>query len=132
MKRLDEQADNAYLDKPQKVEEDLRSIDYDVWQCPGCNYHTVLGYSRWFSGYKICPECHRQTLEVKVKTLEEPTYTSTGRQQVTETCHHCSHNHVKTVTLARRQRSNSGSSSSSSRSSFGGGKSSGGGASGSW
>jgi uncharacterized protein len=132
MKCLDEQADNAYLDKAQKVEEDLRSVDYDVWHCPSCNYHTVLDYTRWFSGYKICPECHRQTLEVKVRTLEEPTYTSTGRQEVTETCHHCSHNHVKTVTLARRQRSRSSSGSSSRRSSLGGGKSSGGGASGSW
>ena len=62
MVRLDEVSDDMYLTSGQKLEEVIASIDYDVWQCPNCNYHTLLSYQRWFSGYRHCPSCGYRTL----------------------------------------------------------------------
>ena len=38
MVHLDEQADDAHLDTGQRFEEQLESVDYDVWVCPTCQY----------------------------------------------------------------------------------------------
>jgi uncharacterized protein len=133
--RLDEASDDMYLDSGQKLEEVLASIDYDVWRCPNCNYHTLLSYQRWMSGFRRCSSCGYRTLRVSSRTLVAPTYTSTGTREITERCQHCDHNRTHTVTIPRLTHSSNSSSSSSrsrSRSSFGGGRSSGGGASGKW
>lgn len=135
MARLDEVSDDMFLDSGQKLEELLKSIDYDVWKCPSCNYHTLHGYSSWFSGYRRCPNCSYRTVKVTSETLRQPTYTSTGRKRVTKDCRNCSYRQQETIIIPKKTRSdNSGSgfSSSSGGSSFGGGSSSGGGASGKW
>ena len=36
MKLLDEAADDAFLDEGSQLEESIKSVDYDVWQCPSC------------------------------------------------------------------------------------------------
>jgi uncharacterized protein len=133
--RLDEVSDDMYLDSGQKLEEVLTSIDYDVWRCPNCNYHTLLSYQRWLSGFRRCSSCGYRTLRVSSRTLDAPTYTSTGTREITEKCENCTYDRTHTVIIPRLTRSSSSSSSSSSsrhRSSFGGGRSSGGGASGKW
>ena len=130
MQRLDETADDVYLDSGQKLEEYLSSIDYDVWKCNSCNMHTLLPYARWFSGYQQCPSCRYRTLSVDSQTVVSPTYSSTGSKRVTRDCRQCSYHDEDMVTIPRLTRSSSSSSSGSSSS--GGGRSSGGGASGSW
>jgi uncharacterized protein len=136
MVRLDEASDDVYLDSGQKLEETLRSVDYDIWKCPDCNRHTLHGYRHWFSSLKRCPKCSYRTVKVTSTTLVSPTYSSTGKERVTKDCRHCNYHHTETVIIPMKTRSSSssssGSSSRSSGSSFGGGRSSGGGASGSW
>ena len=151
MTRLDEGADDVYLDTGQRAEETLKSVDYRVWKCAGCGHHEIKPSRAWFSGKKECPQCRYRTVSVTKRTLEHPTYTSTGSELVTSDCAHCSHHNEIRVTLPRRtppsgggggrRYSSSGSSSgrsytsggSSGGSSFrGGGSSSGRGGGGGW
>jgi len=126
MRRLSESQDDQYLDPGERREESLKSVDYDVWLCPTCGYHTTLSYNSLFSRYQSCRQCGHKTLSEKSRTVVSPTYSSTGTAEITQDCQHCNHHYVFTRTIPRRQRS------SSSSSSGGGGSSSGGGASGSW
>ncbi|HEX8693489.1 MAG TPA: TPM domain-containing protein [Longimicrobium sp.] len=149
MERLDEVSDDVYLDSGQKMEEWLKSVDYDVWKCGSCGNHLLLPYNAWFTSAKPCPGCRYRTCQVSRRTLERPTYHSTGTDQVTQHCRHCGYHHEHLVTLPRltpppeREESSSswssGSSSGrgasggwSSSGSSGGSHSSGRGASGSW
>lgn len=126
MRRLSEQEDDRYLEPGERREESLKSVDYDVWLCPSCGYHTTLSYNSLMSGYRTCTKCRHRTLSENTRTLVSPTYTSTGTAEVTQDCKHCGHHHIYTRSIPRKTRS------SSSSSSGGGGSSSGGGASGSW
>jgi uncharacterized protein len=128
LRRLSEREDDQYLDPGERREESLKSVDYDVWLCPTCGYHTTLSYNSLFSRYQSCRQCGHKTLSEQSRTLVSPTYDSTGTSEITQDCKHCNHHYVFTRTIPRKQRS----SSSSSSSSGGGGSSSGGGASGSW
>jgi uncharacterized protein len=140
MVRLDETLDDAYLDAGQQKEELLKSVDYDIWQCPSCQTQQQYRYRRWFSRYSKCPSCQYRTLKVTKKTLERATTSSTGRGVKTSSCRHCNLHRERYYTIPKIQESSSSSSSSSGSSSrssssggsFGGGRSSGGGASGSW
>jgi uncharacterized protein len=149
MIRLDEFADDLYLDPGQQLEEVLLAVDYEVWQCPACHYHQVDGYDGEASSLKKCPACTYQTVVTQTKRLREPTFTTTGQARITETCLHCNHTHTYTTILPELYRPPAddddwsdhspsgpaisfGSGSSSGGGSFGGGHASGGGASDSW
>ncbi|MBE9102648.1 TPM domain-containing protein [Vacuolonema iberomarrocanum] len=134
MVRLSEQLDDQYLNPGQRKEEALGSVDYDVWQCPSCNQEIINRYGTLLSQYSACPACHYKTLKTKSRVLKHPTYTSTGRREIQETCNHCNHRGTRYAVIPKRTKSSSsGSRSSSSSSSHGGGgRSSGGGASGRW
>ena len=78
MRLLDETADDIALELGQRKEESLRSVDYDVWECPTCGEHLVLQYRRWLSGYSKCPSCAFWTLKTQTRTLVPATTVSTG------------------------------------------------------
>lgn len=128
MLRAGEEADDEHLDGGQRLEEYLKSVDYDVWGCPNCGHMTIERYLGWFSGYSTCPECAYRTLETSSTVLEHATKSSTGRKRVDYDCKNCDYADSEIRTIPKVSESSSG----SSRSSFGGGSSSGGGASGSW
>jgi uncharacterized protein len=136
MVRLDEQADNAYLDKGQITEEILGSVDYDVWVCGNCQNREVIPYKNWLRRYGRCHNCNYRTVSNSSKVISSATYTSTGLRENRAYCNHCHHEEITQSVIPRKVKSSSSSSSfgSSSRSSssFGGGRSSGGGASGKW
>ena len=126
-----------FLQEGQRLEESLKSVDYDVWQCPNCQHHEVVPYVAWFSRYKKCPQCDHRAMEVNSTVVRQPTYTSTGLRRQQYDCRNCNYVNTTESVIPRLQRStshssSSGRSSSSSRSSFGGGRSSGGGRSGKW
>ncbi len=125
--------EDSHLKPGQILEEELESVDYDVWACHQCDDIQVETYPAWFSQYKQCPNCSYRTQYVTSQTLSAATYSSSGRGKSTYQCKHCDHTYSKEYTIPQKQRSSSSSSSGgSSSSSFGGGSSSGGGASGSW
>jgi len=135
MVKLDESADDAHLDKGQRMEEMLGAIDYDVWECPSCQARDMYDYSAWFSSYSACPQCSYRTMTRTSTVIDRATEYSTGLRRVETKCQHCTHHQEWDETIPRVHRSHSssrGGSRSSGSSSRGGGSSSGGGASGSW
>ena len=120
MTRLDEQADDEFLDKAQRAEEKVRSVDYDVFLCPKCRRTLTLPHRRFFSTYASCPQCGAITLNSTSKHLHGNTY------RVTVKCAACGFGFSDDVQHSSSS-SSSGGSSSSSSGGGGGGSSSGGG-----
>ncbi len=132
MRLLDEQADDAALEEGQRKEEALKSVDYDVWECPVCRERLVLRYKKWITPYSQCPSCHFWTVKSKHRTIVTATTASTGLVETTKTCQNCTWHETKQHTTPMISTSSSGSGSSGGSSgggsSFGGsGGSSGGG-----
>lgn len=136
---LDEKKDNQYLGKAQKFEEDIKSVDYDVWINETGKEVKLHGLI--LSGkYSQCPKCNTYAFcEQSRRTIESPTYSSAGKGLLTQVCKFCKHSEMHEYHIAKLQRSSSSSSgssshhsSSSSGSSYGGGSSGGGGAGSSW
>ena len=137
LQKLDEKADDLYLTKKQVKEEELGSVDYDVWVCSKCQMTEEWNYVNRFSKYKPCPKCNtRAFFKESDRTLTSATYTSTGTGQITERCKFCDYVDISTYTIAKltppSSSSGSSGSSNSSSGSWGGGSSGGGGASSSW
>lgn len=136
MVRLDEVADDEYLDAGQRMEEALGSIDYDVWVCHVCDEQEIVSYGKWFSSFSKCGSCGYKALETSNTTVTAATTYSEGQGRCDETCRHCDYSNTSYYSIARIQESDSSSSSSSwsssSDSGFGGGSSSGGGSGASW
>jgi len=146
MVRLEETADDIYLDSGQQCEEYLGSVDYDVWKCNACGTHTLARYGSMLSSKRSCPSCRYVTVTVTKNVLRYATYDHGGEEEVMRDCRHCGYHDRDIVYLPVRTRPSSSSSSSSGSSSYsssssssssssgssGGGYSSGGGASGSW
>jgi uncharacterized protein len=133
--KLDEKADNDYLEKGQVREEEIKSVDYDVWTCKNCNAFETEIYPNRDSKYTDCPSCSYKTFYVaNNRTIRAATTSSQGLGEETQLCKNCGHQDVRKYNIARIESSSSGSSSgsSSSGSSWGGGSSGGGGASSSW
>jgi uncharacterized protein len=138
MRKLNEADDDQFLTPGQQMEEKIRSVDYDVWQCSACDSVEFWFYLNRFSKYEACPKCKTTAwYQVSDRTVRSASYTSTGTGERTNACKFCSNTKKSTYTIAMLVASTSsgGSSSSgggSSGGSWGGGSSSGGGASSSW
>lgn len=134
MLKLDEVADDKHLSKAQLLEEELKSVDYDVWYCGGCSAKQVYSFKNIFSKYSNCASCGTRAYYLYSNvTLVSATYDSTGTGEKTYKCKYCGKTHSETYTIARKERSSSSSSSGGGGgSSFGGGSSGGGGSGSSW
>lgn len=133
--KLDEKADDAHLDKGQRKEEEIKSIDYDVWVNPRKPSDIlVLPYKKFFSSYFRCSKCNYRTGYSWSETITPATYSSSGQGKKTTACKHCSHRSVSYYTIPQKTQSSSSSSGGGGGggSSFGGGSSGGGGGGGSW
>jgi uncharacterized protein len=124
MKRLDEAADDAFLQPAEQAEERVKSVNYKVWVCPACGEHETRKGSAFFSRFKICPECKARTLKTTSTTLTPASQFQCGSIEVHQACANCSYRNNFNQTTPMLQASPSSSSS--------GLDSSGGGASGSW
>jgi uncharacterized protein len=138
MRELNERDDDQYLTEKQRFEEELRSVDYDVWQCTACSATREFSYVSKRRKYVECPRCRTKAKYLKSRnTIESATYSRSGSGKETHECKFCKETFVSTYTIAQLVRSQSSGSSfssgsSSSGSSWGGGRSSGGGSSSSW
>jgi uncharacterized protein len=132
MQRVSEREDDAYLEKGNVAEEDIQSMDYDVWKCACGRSMTEAYKGNAGSGVMACPVCTYKTFRVTSRrTVRAATTASTGLEEITYSCQHCRHSDRINKAIERVGSSSSGSGgSSSSRSSgsFGGGRSGGGGA----
>lgn len=151
MKKLDEEADDAYLTDGQRSEEAAGSIDYDVWVTEEGDDVLIIPHKKWFTKYKQCPKCNFKTYFLKSDvTLVKASYSSAGTGERTYVCRNCNFVNKQQYGIPKLVRSSSGRSSgffigggfsggsfsgggfSGGGFSGGGGSSGGGGASGGW
>jgi len=127
MERLSQEDEVAKLSREERLEEELKSVDYDVWVCRQCPETVVIPHDKWFSPYHRCERCGRRTSRATSKTLIPATQFNEGLVEVTTDCRNCgAHNVAQHMT----PRLPTPSSSSSDSSGFSSGGSSGGGSSG--
>jgi uncharacterized protein len=139
MQRLAEADDDAALSREARLEESLRSVDYDVWRCATCGVTEIIPWRNWLSRYRECASCHRRTATSVTKTISPATHLMAGLARVITDCRNCGAHSEKDVVIPQLPDSSSSSSSFSSSggggggggggSSFGGGSAGGGGAS---
>lgn len=133
MVRLSEAEDDVALISGQQTEEELGSVDYDVWACPTCNERRVIRYKSW-SRYKRCPECSFVTMKRTVRVITPATVASTGVDEVDLDCKYCGYHDVTQRVIPKVVPASSSSGSSGGGGgggSFGGSGSTGGGGGGS-
>jgi uncharacterized protein len=137
MKKLSEKEDDQYLSDKQRFEEQISSVDYDVWLCTSCQATQEWAYLSRRRKFETCPSCKTIARYSKSRrTVTSASYSSSGKGEEIHECKFCKKTFVSAFTIPMLVRSSSSSSSSfsssSSGSSWGGGRSSGGGASSSW
>jgi uncharacterized protein len=123
------------LNSSQQFEEQLRSVEYDVFKCKICKKEEVFKYESSSGKYSVCSKCGTKASVVKSKkTVRRANYSSTGLQNVEYACLFCQHAETKEKVIPRLQTTSAGGSSGSrsSSGSFGGGRSGGGGSSSRW
>lgn len=141
MEKLSEVDDDEHLTEGEIFEEEIGSVQYDIYVCPDCDATKRFSRSILFSGFSRCSQCgHRTTTSSRV-TLEAASYVSSGLREITETCLHCDYEYSYTQVIPQKTRStsSSGGYGGGSGGSFGGGggrsgggRSGGGGAGSSW
>lgn len=142
MRKLDEVSDNAYLTPAQDMEENLNSVDYDVWVCPQCNATDIYPYINKNKSYTVCENCGARTCTLESdRTLISPTANREGRGVKTYRCLNCHNRKEKYYNIAKLASAapiiiggmgGRGGGGGFSGGSFGGGFTGGGGASGGW
>jgi DNA-directed RNA polymerase subunit RPC12/RpoP/uncharacterized Tic20 family protein len=99
MKLLGEEEEDAYLDEGMQAEENLYSMDYDVWKDEETGYVKIEKYAGHLHAVQ-CPECNYQTFKVvKEEILKTPTPTEEGELMKHFLCSYCGYKAKKTVTL---------------------------------
>ena len=91
MKLLSEDEEDVYLDEGMQAEENIFSIDYDVWVDEETGYTKIEKYSGHLHALQ-CPECNYQTFRVhKEEILKSPTATEEGELLKHFECGYCGH-----------------------------------------
>jgi hypothetical protein len=99
MKLLSEEEEDAYLDEGMQAEENLFSMDYDVWKDEVTGYIKIEKYAGHLHALR-CPECNYQTFKVvKEEILKVPSNTEEGELLKHYQCGYCGYKAKKTVTL---------------------------------
>lgn len=150
MQKLDEQTDNLYLSPGQDLEEQLGSVDYDVWLCPNCGETDIEPYINNYSTFKPCPLCGVRAYGLlSERIIRRPTNRYEGFGIRTYYCRACGNRHDENYTIRRKDnedaafaagailgsmagRGGGGFSGGFGGGGFGGGSTGGGGASGGW
>jgi len=81
MQVLSEEEEDAYLTANQQAEENIHSVDYDVWICPQCGEKKIFSYRDARSNtYKKCPNCGSHSYRfVREVIITPPTTFSNGK-----------------------------------------------------
>ena len=101
MMRLDERADDAKLSAAERLEEQLHSVNYDVWVCRQCSETVVVPHAALFSSYHRCTHCGRRTSRSRSEMLVVATTANEGLVEVTTHCQNCGASDVSRRTTPR-------------------------------
>lgn len=100
MKRLNEQEDNQFLTSGQDKEEQLGTVDYDVWKCPDCGEIEIFPYAASTTKYEPCPRCHAHTFGMKYeRVLQLPDSRRPGKGTRVWVCEHCGYTENRDFTI---------------------------------
>jgi len=100
MKLLSEEEEDVHLDEGMQAEENIFSIDYDVWVDEETGYTQIEKYAGHLHAIE-CPECTYQTLKVvKEELLESPTESEPGQLLKYQNCTYCGHKVKKAFKVA--------------------------------
>ncbi|MBR9999508.1 MAG: hypothetical protein KFF73_11080 [Cyclobacteriaceae bacterium] len=101
MKLLSEEEEDVYLDEGMQAEENVFSVDYDVWIDEETGHTKIEKYAGHLVALQ-CPECSYQTLKVvKEEILESPTETEEGELMKFYKCDYCGYKERKAFRVAR-------------------------------
>ena len=101
MKLLSETEEDVYLDEGMQAEEEVYSIDYDVWVDEETGFTKIEKYSGHLHATK-CPECDYQTLRVeKEEIISRPSYEEEGELVKHFHCTYCGYNAQNTYKIAK-------------------------------
>jgi hypothetical protein len=104
MKLLSEEEEDAYLDEGMQAEENVFSIDYDVWKDEETGYVKIEKYAGHLHALQ-CPECNYQTFKiVKEEILKTPTPADEGELLKHYLCGYCGFKAKKNVVLKISQK----------------------------
>jgi hypothetical protein len=104
MKLLSEEEEDAYLDEGMQAEENVFSVDYDVWKDLETGYVKIEKYSGHLHALQ-CPECNYQTFKVvREEILKTPTDTEEGELLKHFQCGYCGYKAKKSVVLRISQK----------------------------
>jgi len=101
MKLLSEEEEDVYLDEGMQAEEDVFSVDYDVWIDEETGYTQIEKYSGKYI-IKGCPKCGYQTLKIEKEVLLiAPTTTLSGELLKKFRCTYCDHTEKEIFNVAK-------------------------------
>jgi len=102
MKLLSEDEEDAHLDEGMIAEENVFSVDYDVWLDEETGFKQIEKYSGHLHAIQ-CPECNYQTFKViREEIIKAPSYTEEGELMKHYQCSYCGYKARKTVTLKQQ------------------------------
>lgn len=103
MKLLSEEEEDAYLDEGMQAEENVFSVDYDVWKDEETGFIQIEKYAGHLHAIQ-CPECNYQTFKViREEILKQPTATEEGEIIKHYLCGYCGYKARKSVVLKQQQ-----------------------------
>jgi hypothetical protein len=102
MKLLSEEEEDAYLDEGMQAEENVFSVDYDVWKDEETGHIQIEKYAGHLHAIQ-CPECNYQTFKItKEEITKNPTYNEEGEIIKHYLCGYCGYKAKKTVILRQQ------------------------------
>jgi hypothetical protein len=99
MKLLSEEEEDSYLDEGMIAEENVFSVDYDVWKDETSGFIKIEKYAGHLHALQ-CPECNYQTFKVvREEILKQPSATEEGELLKHYLCGYCGYKAKKNVAL---------------------------------
>ncbi len=104
MKRLPEDKDNLLLADSQDFEEKIRTVDYDVWECPRCGAVERFPYRARQKKYTECPSCRTVAMSLESDTVGRPsTVRAEGEGVKIYECRFCHHRDRRPYRIPRKE-----------------------------
>jgi hypothetical protein len=101
MKLLSEEEEDVYLSEGMQAEEEVFSVDYDVWIDEDSDYTKIEKYDGHLHAEK-CENCNFQTLKVfKEEIISSPTTNEKGELLKYYECTYCGHKERKLFNIGR-------------------------------
>ncbi len=105
MHRLPEDKDNDHLSLSQDFEEQIKTVDYDVWECDKCGATERYAYPEYQKKYTKCPRCGTIAMTVSEdRTVIPATYSHSGTGERISECKFCHYRTKKDFTIPKKER----------------------------